>query len=105
MKKLDIFSLIACRDVLKAARRRIESGADDYICHAIMAARVKGSTRAVKQYLTRWVNYALQGAHTYSGWLTNNYCWMNNTQLREGRKQWLDWMINQLETEIEEQRA
>lgn len=110
MKKLDILSLIACRDVLLDARRRIQLGYNIHICFAITHSRTKCENTKVKRYLIKWVGTMLGSCGTYWEWLQRNHPSVLTGieyfhELKPGRLQWLDWMINQLETEIEEQRA
>lgn len=110
MKKLDIFSLIACRDVLLDAKRRIQLGYNNHICSAILNSDAKSANKRTKEYLMEWVRTMLTPTSTYLMWLACNHPsylkeFNSFADVNPGRLQWLDWMINQLETEIQEQRA
>lgn len=105
-------------EILKLARKYIEFGSEEYICYAICRAvdnkypdiskKEFASLCAKESDLRRWVYSMLEGHDTYETWLLDNhpsfhiairdFSGMENI-LREGRLQWLDWMINECEKE------
>lgn len=110
MRKLDILSLIACRDVLLDAKRRIQLGYNIHICSAITRSRAKCANNKTKSYLVDWISTMLGSCGTYMEWLYQNHPETLKGieyfhDVNPGRLQWLDWMIGQLETEIEGMKA
>jgi hypothetical protein len=85
-------------EVLRKAKEIIVSLKYSWICHAIDHA-----TENEKQAkdLKRWIMKCLKDNLTYEGWLIDNhmkvYKTMSGDDFRQGRIQWLDWMIAQCE--------
>lgn len=87
-------------EILRKAREMIASNRQTYICYAIWAVRLRNPSNQ-KQKLCDWVHVMLRGDATYSGWIYTHYprkaTKMDFVQYREGRLQWLDWMIAECE--------
>lgn len=93
-------------DILRAARKRVENGSNDYICYAI-----SNSNRGVakqRNYLRAWIMYMLETHSSYEAWLRTKhhklfkqtirkegvYGWVRG--VRKARLAWIDWMIEQV---------
>ena len=81
--------------ILEQARLNIESGRSGYICNAIIWQHVH--PKQTKQ-LVEYIGNALEGHETLMTWLreTNQGDHIDsNSQLKETRLAWIDWMINE----------
>jgi hypothetical protein len=85
--------------ILRAARGRIASKRNWHICHAIRDTHCGSSKQKIR--LRKWVMNMMDGSFTYEGWLnrhhTEVYQIMSEAHYRQGRLQWLDWMIAECE--------
>ena len=81
--------------MLRQAREKIENENESFICHAIT-----GENKHLVQCLRVWISEMLIPANAYGGWLCQYhpevFVEMSLDDRREGRIQWLDWMINEV---------
>lgn len=80
------------REILIAAKKRILTKKNLFVCHAIDGCRV--GTQEQKDRLYEWIDKML-GFYTatYEGWIRRHHPKLELRDTREGRLQWLDWMI------------
>jgi len=101
MNQLQAVTLPTDRDILIAARGRIERGEDRYICYAI--DKVGIGMQAQKRALKEWILGMLRPNISYDGWMSNKHSAFIRkhevVSFSRGRLQWLDWMINEVTTE------
>lgn len=83
--------------LLRAARERIKSGENRYICDAINAVDPDGDASALR----RWISNLIDGEFSYYEWMLENhpaiYAQMGDDDFRKARLQWVDWMIAEME--------
>ena len=89
------------KEILIKARKLIENGKHEFICHAICEAiygdgwGTQWFVEVAQHPLFDWVNSMIGSGNTYYAWLNDgNYNPPNNKLCNTGRLQWLDWMIN-----------
>lgn len=78
-------------EALIKARKLIENGDEQYICHALYEVGEAGF---------RWeIMDRLDWSQTYESWLSCNHPYVLNTMTKtdrqQGRLQWMDYMIKQ----------
>lgn len=92
-------------EVLRRARDSIESGVDVFICLAIAKNPLYNGLYDSEIPLVCWINSMLNEGRkdnptTYSGWLPIKLSMeMDAEDFKQGRLQWLDWMIDYCEKE------
>ena len=88
--------------ILKQVKNRIDPSRTNYICCFIWSTN---GLKHAKDKLYGWINSALGSFDSYGEWLRGNhpalYCGAAQT---EGRQQWIDSMIAELEEDIKSQR-
>lgn len=90
-------------EILSKAKTRIEVGSDGFICLALKSVRRHLSRNDQKKadQLIYWIARMLDGRRTYGDWLRENHkrvaIGMTLADARDGRLQWLDWMIKECE--------
>jgi hypothetical protein len=86
--------------ILRYAHKRIALERDYFVCRAIRNTRGPIEQKAK---LIGWVMKMLNGFPTYSEWMRSRHrkeaCIMTPENYKQGRLQWLDWMITECERE------
>lgn len=83
--------------LMRQARKLIESKDEEYICYALAKVSPKRSG-----HIKKWILQQLEGQPTYALWLMNTkgFDWVDvfssYSKLRKGRIQWIDAMIEYL---------
>jgi hypothetical protein len=84
-------------EILREAKKGIENGTH-YICWAIQDVDAQWQR---KRSLIDWVMHMLKFCGTYESWMgnfhTKTYNKMGHDDFKEGRMQWLNWMIAECE--------
>lgn len=94
------------RELLTAARARIEAGSDNFICLAIsnLAYRIYDNGYLDANHALRsWIDDMLMPYDAYDNWIFHNHRHLilrlplreKREKLRAGRVAWIDWMLTQ----------
>lgn len=94
------------RELLTAARARIEAGSDTFICLAIhkLAYRTYDDRPLDASHALRsWINEMLMPYGAYETWIGHHHRHLmhkvplheRQMKLRAGRVAWIDWMLTQ----------
>lgn len=81
-------------EALRIARKKIFSGEEEYICYALPTKDVGGDI--VRMY----ISLSMSGWQSYNAWLITfhwDFYQLHKYDIRDGRLQWIDWMINEYE--------
>lgn len=93
-------------EVLRKAKNKIVRGTS-YICWAI--DNVNDASYEQRFALKRWISKMLDGYSSYESWLCgkeySSYANMLSKDIRNGRIQWLNWMIAYCEKEEAEKAS
>ena len=110
--KTELLTMIRC---LRAARNRLECRESFFICDALHSYNVDCPTKAIDtatDYLVGWIDQMLHHRFSFNEWYTNKevvrYDYHHAepflSQVQSLRIQWIDWMINELQTEIKDMK-
>jgi hypothetical protein len=82
-------------NILQKAKMAISNNTEDCICFAIWRCGI--GTDIQKKNLRDWVSSQLGECALYTAWLMRKhyeqYVVMSKKDIKQGRLQWLDWMI------------
>lgn len=109
------------RRLLLRARDLIEKRTERFVCMALAAAVEKVAREpttehiprawlmSARRHLSLWITDMLGGSAYYEGWLDANHAGLRHSASKEHRKKyarearlrWIDWMIEQVDKELE----
>jgi len=103
-KKFTAYQLKQMQVALAGARELIRNDKEEFICCALYET----SCEFTGDYLRQWIMKQISPKTSYYSWLQSQLPaerTLHSREAREGRIQWINWMINELAKEERELRA